>query len=143
MELFIFAHFHAREGQEVGVATALRDTIAASREEAGCLAIEAYRSTRDPALFYIHSRWVDEAAFELHVSLPHTVRFLERVKPLLGQGRSVRRTSDAIRVQSGDGPMISQPWRWRMSANSCSFIDANLRCVRCCSSNNPPALAGV
>ena len=91
MELFIFARFHAREGQEAGVAAALRDTVTPSRQEPGCLAIEAYRSTRDPLLFYIHSRWVDEAAFEIHAGLPHTVRFLERVRPLLDHELEVTR----------------------------------------------------
>jgi quinol monooxygenase YgiN len=83
MELFIFARFHAREGQETAVAAALRDVVAPSRAEPGCLAIAAYRSTREPRLFYIHSRWVDEAAFEIHAGLPHTVRFVERVQPLI------------------------------------------------------------
>ena len=41
---------------------------------------------------------------------------------------------------NGDGPTIAQPWCWSISANSLSLISANLRCVRCCSSNNPPAL---
>ena len=36
MELFIFARFHAREGQEDAVAEALREVVAPSREEAGC-----------------------------------------------------------------------------------------------------------
>jgi quinol monooxygenase YgiN len=31
-----------------------------------------FRSIRDPRLFYIHSRWVDEAAFDTHAGLPHT-----------------------------------------------------------------------
>jgi quinol monooxygenase YgiN len=92
MELFIFACFHAREGQETGVAAALRDTVGPSREEPGCLAIDAYRSTRDPRLFYIHSRWVDEAAFDTHAGLPHTVRFLERVGPLIDHPLDVTRT---------------------------------------------------
>src|SRR5512146_3264335 len=48
MELFIFARFHARAGQEEGVAEALRDTVAPSREEPGCLNIHAFRSLRDP-----------------------------------------------------------------------------------------------
>jgi quinol monooxygenase YgiN len=47
------------------------------------VAIGAYRSTRDPRLFYIHSRWIDEAAFEAHAELPHTVRFLKRIQPLI------------------------------------------------------------
>lgn len=91
--LFIFARFHACEGQEQAVASAIRDAVTASREEPGCLAIEGFRSTRDPWLFYIHSRWVDEAAFESHATLPHTVRFVERVGPLIDHPLEVTRAT--------------------------------------------------
>ncbi|SEE10917.1 Quinol monooxygenase YgiN [Rhizobiales bacterium GAS191] len=91
MELFIFARFHAREGQETAVEAALRDEVRASREEPGCLAHDAFRSTGDPHLFYIHSRWTDEAAFEAHAELPHTVLFLKRVQPLIDQPLDVTR----------------------------------------------------
>jgi quinol monooxygenase YgiN len=67
LELFIFARFHARPGNENAVAKALLDVIAPTREEAGCLSIHAYRSLRDAQLFYIHSHWRDEAAFEYHL----------------------------------------------------------------------------
>jgi quinol monooxygenase YgiN len=40
---------------------------------------------REGRLFYIHSHWVDEAAFQAHAELPHMVRFLERVDALLDQ----------------------------------------------------------
>src|SRR5687767_14425185 len=73
MELFIFARFHARPGCEAAVAEALLAVIAPTAEEPGCLGVHALRSTRDPRLFYIHSRWRDEAAFETHASLPHTL----------------------------------------------------------------------
>ena len=56
MELFIFARFHAHPGNEGAVAQALLDVLAPSREEPGCLSIHAFRSTRDPRRFYIHSR---------------------------------------------------------------------------------------
>ena len=92
MELFIFARFHARPGDEGAVADALRDTVAPSSEEPGCLSIHAFRSVRDPQLFYIHSRWKDEAAFEVHAGLPHTVRFLARVQPLIDHPLDVTRT---------------------------------------------------
>jgi quinol monooxygenase YgiN len=46
----------------------------------------------DRRLFYIHSRWVDEAAFQAHAELPHTLRFLKRVDALLDQPRDVART---------------------------------------------------
>jgi quinol monooxygenase YgiN len=91
MELFIFARFHARAGRDAAVEAALRDVVPPSRAEPGCRAIAAYRSTRDPSLFYIHSRWVDEAAFETHATMAHTVRFLERVRPLLDHELEVTR----------------------------------------------------
>ena len=62
MELFIFARFHACEGQADAVAAALHEVIGPSSEEPGCLAIQAHRSIHDPRLFYVHSRWFDEAA---------------------------------------------------------------------------------
>lgn len=92
MDLFIFARFHARPGQEDAVESALRDTVVPSREEPGCLSIHAFRSVRDRRLFYIHSRWKDEAAFEVHAGLPHTVRFIERVAPLIDHPLDVNRT---------------------------------------------------
>jgi quinol monooxygenase YgiN len=91
MELSIFARFHARDGQEGTVAAALREVTGLSRQEPGCLFIEAYRAIRDPRLFHIHSRWIDEAAFELHAGLPHAARFLQRVQPLIDEPLEVSR----------------------------------------------------
>jgi quinol monooxygenase YgiN len=91
LELFIFARFHAVAGNEDAVAKALDAVVPPSREEAGCLSIHAFRSIRDPRLFYIHSRWRDEEAFEYHAGLPHTVRFIERVTPLIDHPLDVTR----------------------------------------------------
>jgi quinol monooxygenase YgiN len=91
MELFIFARFHAREGQEDAVAAAMREVAGPTGAEPGCLAIGAYRSNRDPRLFYIHSRWRDEAAFDLHARMPHTVRFIETVEKLVDEPLEVTR----------------------------------------------------
>jgi len=92
MELTTFARFHARAGQEQAVREAILEAIVPAREEPGCLGIRAYHSIRDPLLFYIHSRWKDEAAFEIHAELPHTVRFLARVQPLIDHALDVART---------------------------------------------------
>jgi len=91
MELFIFARFHARPDQEGAVAEALRDVLGPSRQEAGCVSIHAFRSISDAQLFYIHSRWKDEAAFDYHASLPHTVHFIDRVEPLIDHPLDVTR----------------------------------------------------
>jgi quinol monooxygenase YgiN len=92
MELFLFARFHARPGSEGAVRDAILDVLAPSRAEPGCLGIHAFRSLRDPRLFYVHSRWKDDAAFEVHAGLPHTVRFIERVEPLIDHPLDVTRT---------------------------------------------------
>jgi len=92
MEQYVFVRLHAPEGEERAVEEALREVTGPSREEPGCLSFHIFRSMRDRRLFYIHSRWVDEAAFQAHAELPHTVRFLQRVDALLDQPRDVTRT---------------------------------------------------
>jgi len=46
---------------------------------------------RDPRLFYIQSRWADEAAFDLHATLPHTIEFISRAESLIGHPLDVTR----------------------------------------------------
>jgi len=92
MACYVFARFHARPGQETAMEQALHEVLSPTREEASCLETHTFRSTRDPGLFYIHSRWKDEAAFDTHAGLPHTRRFLECVEPLLDQPREVTRS---------------------------------------------------
>jgi quinol monooxygenase YgiN len=83
MTLFLFARFHAQPGREADVERALLDVVVPTRDEPGCLKIQAYRSIRDEAEFYIHSQWVDEAAFENHGTLAHTREFVERMEALI------------------------------------------------------------
>ncbi len=92
MELYIFARFHARDGRAAALAAALRAVLAPTRAEPGCLAINAFRSLRDPSLFYVHSRWTDEAAFDIHAELPHTLAFMQRVEPLIDNSFEAVRT---------------------------------------------------
>jgi quinol monooxygenase YgiN len=92
MELIIFARFHAREGKEGAVEAELRDAVARVKKEPGCRGIEVYRSVRDSRLFFLHSRWVDEAAFDQHVARQDTNQFVDRVQPLIDHPFDVNRT---------------------------------------------------
>ena len=92
MEQFVFVRLHARQGQGQAVEDALREGMRPSREEKGCLSFHLFRSMQDARLFFIHSRWVDEAAFQKHADFKHTERFLKKVDPLLEQPREVTRT---------------------------------------------------
>lgn len=83
MEIFVFARLHARPGRRDDVRQAMYEVQGPTRAEPGCLRYGAFHSVRDPDEFYIHSCWQDIAAFERHAELPHTVRFVESVEPLL------------------------------------------------------------
>ena len=96
MELVIIARFHARPGRESDVEAAIHEVSVPTRAEPGCPGYQAFRGTRDPALFFIHSRWKDEAAFEHHATLPHTVKFLATVEPLVDHALDVARTRQII-----------------------------------------------
>lgn len=92
MELFVFLRFHTLEGKDDEALKALSQVIPPTRDEPGCLGIHAYRSIRDVRLFFIHSRWKSEQAFESHARLPHTVQFLKRIETLIDHALDVTRT---------------------------------------------------
>jgi len=83
MEIFAFARLHALPGKQNEVHQAMFEVQGPTRQEPGCLSYGGVRSMPDPNEFYIHTRWKDLAAFERHAELPHTVRFVEVVEPLL------------------------------------------------------------
>lgn len=88
----IFARFHSREGKEDAIARELRDVVSRVRAELGCVSIETFRAVGDARLFFLHSRWIDAAAFELHAQLPATNRFVERVEQLIDHPFDIART---------------------------------------------------
>ena len=83
----LFVHFLVRFEPQPGKEAAFREellrVVDPTRAEIGCLAIHVFESLRAPFVFAIHSQWADEAAFEMHAQLPHTVRFLAAAKELL------------------------------------------------------------
>jgi quinol monooxygenase YgiN len=83
----VSVHFIVRFEPRPGMAAAFRDAsqqvMAASREEEGCVAFNVFESLHEPTTFAIHSEWADEAAFDIHAELPHTLRFLQAADELL------------------------------------------------------------
>jgi quinol monooxygenase YgiN len=92
MELFIFVRFHVRDGCDVEAAAILLEQAKRVRVESGCLAIDIFASVRDPQLFYLHSRWIDEAAFDRHAELRDTVQFVTRMESLIDHPFDVTRS---------------------------------------------------
>jgi quinol monooxygenase YgiN len=101
-------HFIVRFQPLAGMEAAFREELLRvnkpSREESGCLRIDVFESLREPLEFAIHSEWVDEAAFERHATLPHTLRFLDAAAKL------VTHSIEGLRLrQIGGGPAGSAP----------------------------------
>ena len=92
MELDLFARFHARPGCEAALQEAIKTVEVPTKLEPGCLGYRVFRSVRTPGEFYIHSRWRDRAAFDLHAALPHTVRFIATAEGLIDHPLSVSLT---------------------------------------------------
>ena len=83
MSVHFFVRFEPLPEKEMEFREELLRIVEPSRAEPGCLALHVFESLREPFVFAIHSEWVNEAAFELHAQLPHTVRFLGAAKELL------------------------------------------------------------
>ena len=83
MSVHFIVRFEPQPGKEPDFRDELLRVIEPSRAEPGCLAIHVFESLHEPQLFAIHSEWADEAAFNLHAQLPHTVRFLAAAERLL------------------------------------------------------------
>lgn len=71
-----FVRFEPIAGKEQQIREELRLLLEPTRAEPGCVRIHLFEALRDPLIFYIHSEWVDEAAFDAHPKLPHMTRFL-------------------------------------------------------------------
>jgi quinol monooxygenase YgiN len=83
MSFHFIVQFEPQPGKEAAFRAELLPQVETSRAEIGCVSIQVFESLREPRLFAIYSEWVDEAAFELHATLPHTVRFLAAAETLL------------------------------------------------------------
>ena len=83
MSFHFIVQFEPLPGKEAEFRKELLGVNEPSRAETGCLRIDVFESVREPIVFAIHSEWTDEAAFELHATLPHTRRFLQKAETLL------------------------------------------------------------
>jgi quinol monooxygenase YgiN len=117
LSFHFIVRFDPLPGKEAAFREELLGVLGPSRAEPGCLKMSIYESLREtlrgPVVFAIHSEWVDEAAFELHATLPHTVRFLEAAENLLTHavhGLRLRRIEEPVQPDS-DASIAAGPLR--------------------------------
>jgi quinol monooxygenase YgiN len=83
LSIHFIVRFEPLAGQAAEFREELLRVAPPSRAEPGCIALHVFESLHEPVQFAIHSEWKDEAAFETHAKLPHTLRFIEAGEKLL------------------------------------------------------------
>jgi len=83
MPHYTFVRFDPVPGKEQQLRDELLRVLEPTRAESGCLCIHLFESTRGPLTFFIHSEWIDEAAFDAQAKLRHMTRFLGAVGHLM------------------------------------------------------------
>lgn len=80
----LVAGYRARPGQGEAVAEAMREVVAHSRQEPGCLLYFVNRSRDDPNRFVLYEHYRDQAAVDAHRASAHFQEVVvSRVIPLL------------------------------------------------------------
>jgi quinol monooxygenase YgiN len=103
LSFHFIVHFQPLPGMEAAFREEVLRVNGPSRKESGCLRIDVFESIREPVEFAIHSEWVDEAAFDLHATLPHTVQFIAAAEKLL------KHPVQGLRLHQIDGGPGSAP----------------------------------
>jgi quinol monooxygenase YgiN len=78
----------ARRDQAIA---AVRELMAATRREAGCIAYVFSGSFEDPGCFHLFEEWESQAALDLHFKAPHMAKFQAQVPQLGLRGMQVER----------------------------------------------------
>jgi quinol monooxygenase YgiN len=77
----LFAESTARAGAEQRVADLVAGLTAQVRAEPGNLAFEPYTLKADPRRWFVYEAYVDEAAFQAHITAPYGAEFNAALAP--------------------------------------------------------------
>lgn len=75
MSIHVFAKMKIREGREEAVQAGVRDLVAGSQAEAGCVSYQAFVSNQDPTVIRVKEEWKNLDALQAHMQEPHFTSF--------------------------------------------------------------------
>lgn len=81
--LTVIARIRAKSGMVRRVRDALRNLVAPTRQEIGCLNYDLHQSADDPTQFLFYENWTSGKELEIHSRSPHILAFRELAKGLL------------------------------------------------------------
>lgn len=76
-ELRVVATIPTRPDAAEAVRAGLAELVAATRQEDGCLAYEAFESTAQPGVYVTVETWRSQADLDAHMTTPHIAKAFE------------------------------------------------------------------
>lgn len=87
----VMARITASTGNEAALCAVLRDLLAPSRSESGCLGYELFANEDNPLEFVTIEQWRDQAAADAHLATPHVSRAIALASDLMAQAPLIHR----------------------------------------------------
>jgi quinol monooxygenase YgiN len=87
----VVARITAKPGKEENLFDILRQIVAPTRREAGCIRYELFRNDADPTDFTFVEEWESDAAIDSHMVTPHIQAAFATVEGLLAAAPDIRR----------------------------------------------------
>lgn len=89
LPVILYATFTATAGNAAAVAVLLGDYAETVRKEPGNVLFEASCKAEEPESFFVYEKYVDEAAFQAHLSAPYGAPFNAALAPLIIEPQSL------------------------------------------------------
>ena len=84
-EVTVVVRIKAKAGSEDRVRQELRNILAPTRVEKGCINFDMHQSPDDESLFLFHENWESEDDLNRHLEAPHIRRWLGLADELLAE----------------------------------------------------------
>lgn len=81
-KLTIVVQIKARSGQDGALEQALREVVAPTHSEPGCIRFALHRSSSDKGSFLLVERWASQVALDEHLQQPYIRTLFEKMADL-------------------------------------------------------------
>ena len=89
--IVVVATMRSKAGRESEVRDVLRELVAVTRAETGCLLYDLHVREGDPTLFMFYERWESDAALDAHLTSPHVGDAFAKLGELLESSPEILR----------------------------------------------------
>jgi quinol monooxygenase YgiN len=93
MSIYVFASVTPKTEHLEAAEMILRQAVAASRQEPGCLRYDLFKSVQGETSFQFFETYVDQAALAAHAQSAHFQTLKEQITPLLAKPLAISITA--------------------------------------------------